>query len=280
MESMRTPFFDDSRVMLVLYRNDWGKTRWTQVEERAIKDACFEGRWQRLFFLVLDSASPLPIWLPPTYVWFNYVNFGLEEAVGAIKVRVQENGGQYLPLTAMKRLELYKADELYRVDKSLMSSSEGLKSIACKVLELFQQIEAQCAKIASDNTLQIRVGVDFKERNSNQTCVITDGRVGLIVAWYRRYPNLLDNSGLTVTEYNGGLIVPGELGQRVHLNTPKLIRQQRYQPELSLAREYGWKEEGANAFMSSSALAEQCVIQFIDLVSRRDNGEIDSGAFV
>ena len=41
LESMRKPFFD-SRVMVVLYREKWGKTPWTRVEETAIKEACFK----------------------------------------------------------------------------------------------------------------------------------------------------------------------------------------------------------------------------------------------
>jgi hypothetical protein len=63
------------------------------VEETAIKDACLEFGWHRLFFLVLDQSSALPIWLPHTHVRFNHAEYGLEQAVGAIKARVQENGG-------------------------------------------------------------------------------------------------------------------------------------------------------------------------------------------
>ena len=33
MVSMRTPFLEDSHVVVVLYRERWGKTPWTGVEE-------------------------------------------------------------------------------------------------------------------------------------------------------------------------------------------------------------------------------------------------------
>ena len=46
LESMRKPFFGESRVVVVLYREKWGKTPWTRVEETAIKESCLE---QRLF---------------------------------------------------------------------------------------------------------------------------------------------------------------------------------------------------------------------------------------
>jgi hypothetical protein len=64
LESMRRPFMDDSRVSVVLYREQWGKTPWTRVEETAIKDGCFEHGWDRLFFTSLDAAAKLPVWLP------------------------------------------------------------------------------------------------------------------------------------------------------------------------------------------------------------------------
>ena len=37
-ESMRRPFVDGSRVTVILYREQWGKTPWTGVEAHAIKD--------------------------------------------------------------------------------------------------------------------------------------------------------------------------------------------------------------------------------------------------
>jgi hypothetical protein len=279
LESMRRPFFDDSRVMVVLYREPWGRTPWTRVEETAIKEACLEHGWQRLFFVVLDRASALPTWLPQNYVRFNYDDFGLEQAVGAIKARVQENGGQQLPLTPMKRAEIYKADEQFRRDKSRMNSMEGMKAIVNSVAELFRHIEKHCADISAQGPLQIRCGADFKEGNAQQFCNMTDGRVGMVVAWNQRYSNTLDNSSLVVSEYNGTLMLPGEMGQRMYIEQPQRLSQTKYSPDLSLAREYGWRQGNATEFLSSSALAERCVIQFVDLVNRYDRGEVRSRTF-
>ena len=49
-----------SRVMVVLYRERWGKTRWTAIEETAVKDACLDGEWKRLFFIALDRSGSCP----------------------------------------------------------------------------------------------------------------------------------------------------------------------------------------------------------------------------
>jgi len=89
-ESMRTPFLEDCRLMVVLYRAKWGHTRWTAIEETAIHDACFNGDLKRLFFIALDDQSPFPKWLPEYHVRFNWELFGLSGAVGAITARVLE----------------------------------------------------------------------------------------------------------------------------------------------------------------------------------------------
>jgi hypothetical protein len=41
LESFRQIFRHNSSLVVVLYRDEWGKTRWTRVEEAAIKDRAF-----------------------------------------------------------------------------------------------------------------------------------------------------------------------------------------------------------------------------------------------
>lgn len=54
----------------------------------------------------MTQAHPPP-WLPHTHVIFNYADYGPEQAVGAIKARVQERGGTIEPLSALKRAREY-----------------------------------------------------------------------------------------------------------------------------------------------------------------------------
>jgi len=275
MESMRKPFLDDSRVMVVLYREQWGKTRWTAIEESAVKDACFNGDWKRLFFIALDRVSTVPQWLPEYHVRYNWEDFGFDQVVGAIKARVLDNGGQSTPLTPLKKAELLNADHLYRMDRSRMNTPEGMATILENVKELFKEIEKQCEDVNAHGHLQIRYETEFRERNTYQSCILTDGCVGMIVTWEQQYSNVLDHSGLHVREYNGGLILNSERARRMHLKQPEQIAETEYEPELSHAREYGWKKHGKSTeFITSSALATKCVLQFMDLIDRFATGKI------
>jgi hypothetical protein len=271
LESMRKPFFEDSRVMVVLFRESWGQTPWTRVEETAIKEACLEHGWGRLFFVVLERGA-LPAWLPSTHVRFNYADYGLEQVVGAIKARVQENGGRHLPPTATGKAELFKADELFRQDKLRMNSDEGRRAIFGSVGELFRQIEKHCADISARGSLKIRSGSQLREGEQFQTCRIVGEHVGLDVVWRQPYSNLLDGSALIIREFCGRLMLPGEAG--MYLDKPRLLGETVYSPDLSLAREYGWAQGKGGAFFSSPALAEKCVIRLVELAGAYARGEI------
>jgi hypothetical protein len=179
LESMREPFFDGSRVVVVLYREKWGKTPWTRVEQTAIQESCLKFGWDRLFFIVLNQSDVLPVWLPQIRVRYNFADFGLEQAVGAIKARVQDQGGKTMPLTALKSAEIYQANELFRQDKLRMNSEAGIRAIGDSVAELFQHIQQKCAEINAQGYFQIKCGSDFKERQINQVCIMTNGQVGL-----------------------------------------------------------------------------------------------------
>jgi TIR domain-containing protein len=271
LESMRKPFFD-SRVMVVLYREKWGKTPWTRVEETAIKEACFKSGWERLFFISLDQSDILPGWLPPYLVRF-YADFGLEQAVGAIKARVQDQGGKNVPLTAMKSAEIYQANEAFRRDKRSMNSEKGMKAILETVAELLQHIQQKCADINTQGYLQIKCGTDFNERQVNQLCVMTNGQVGLKVTWHQPYANTLDKGVLLIHEFATALILPAET-QLTYYDQPRQIGEAKYLPDLSLTRDYGWRQDADESeFVSSTTLAEQIVMLFVDLANRKASGK-------
>ena len=275
LESMREPFFNDSRVMVVLYRDSWGKTPWTRVEETAIKDSCLAHGWDRLFFVVLDHTTALPIWLPHTHVRFNYAEYGIEQAVGAIKARVQEQGGQNLPMTPTKRAERFEAQEQFRRDKLKLNTPEGWKAIFDSAGVLFREIERHCLEVNNNRgSLQIRCGFNLDDRSALQECIMTNGQVALSVSWLQRYVNTLEGSSLIVGEYRQNLMIPSERQGRMYIDPPQPIRETIYSPDLSLARELGWKPQYNTEFISSSALAEHCVIQFMELARRGTHGEL------
>jgi hypothetical protein len=66
-------------------------------------------------------------------------------------------------------------------------------------------------------------------------------------------------------------------GAFVHFHNPDLIKRTEFQPALSRSREYGWQLTGKAAdFIPTNALAEKCVMQFIDLIASERRGKLSS----
>jgi hypothetical protein len=167
-----------------------------------------------------------------------------------------------MPLTAVKRADLYKQDALYLEDRKRMSSYAGMEIISEKVLELFTEIQRLCSEIHTKGNISIRVGANAGR------CVLTDGRISLVVGWRQPYSNSLDRCALKALEYNMQIPLPNE--RLIYLfGEPTQIRETNFSPELSRAREYGWVQEGKpEQFLSSVALADKCVIEFLNLAGR------------
>ena len=138
LESMRKPFLLESRLNVVLFRELWGHTPWTGVEESAIRDSCLKCSFHNVFFLMVEPKDPKPVWLPDTPVRFNLGEYSLEQAVGAIKLRVQERGGHFEPLTPLRKADQLKAEQKYQWAKSTMGSQEGIKRIENEVNSLIR----------------------------------------------------------------------------------------------------------------------------------------------
>jgi len=272
LESMRAPFLHESRLNVVIYRSKWGKTKWTAVEEQAIVDSCLNNSYRSIFLYVVEETTVLPKWLPENHVYFSSANYTLDEAVGAIKARVQERGGEYRPLTPLKKAQMNRSEEEYRRAKSYMSSSEGMAQIFSKVKELFEEISRQCDEVNQAGHDHIEYRVHLKAGEVEQICTLAGPRVGMLVIWYQPISNSLDSAFLGVREFNENMIIPPG---HMRLTKPEIIRETKYDAGISRALEYGWvPQRGDKSFIFSKELASQCVIEFLDLMNRDAAGKV------
>jgi hypothetical protein len=272
-ESMREPFLSQSRINLIVYREKWGNTPWTGVEAAAILDSCVRNQFKNAFLFVVEESTAFPAWLPYNHMRFNYGEYTIDHAVGAIKLRVQEQGGQYAPLTPLKKAQMLKAEEAYRWDKSRLTSHEGIESMLGQVDELVREMERQCIAVNTESALDIE-----HEISPRQHCILRHHQIGMIVRWEQQYEGGMQKGGLSVEEYYGHLYLNREIqGNRVHFRPPERLNQTFYDPDLSRAREYGWTKRGKGGeFIYSTSLAEKLVLQFLNLIERAASGKLRS----
>jgi hypothetical protein len=184
-----------------------------------------------------------------------------------------DNGGKPAHLTQLKKAQLLKTAENLDYERSKIRTPEGLKKVFDKVTELFEEIQRHCEQIRTQGNMEISCRYEIKPGQAYQTCGLRNDRVGLAVIWRQQERTSLNNSALIVQEFVGGL--PGT-GQSVHVDPPEVLDEKHYAAEISYTLEYGWTQTDVNGFVSSTVLAEQCVLLFIDLVGRSNRGELDS----
>lgn len=122
---------------------------------------------------MLEDTSSVPSWLPATHVRFNYAQFGLEQAIGAIKARVQERGGTMTPLTPLRRVELYKQEQEYLQAKQSLRSYNARDIVGREATNLLSQIKALCAQVTAEGT----IAIEFYSEPQGASCHIRTGRV-------------------------------------------------------------------------------------------------------
>ena len=69
-----------SRLVVVLFRPEWGETPWTRVERDAIKNRSLDEGWDFTTFIPTVAKPQMPPWLPKTRLYVGLERWGIESA--------------------------------------------------------------------------------------------------------------------------------------------------------------------------------------------------------
>jgi hypothetical protein len=270
IDVFRRVFLENSRFVVVLYREGWGDTRWTRIEEDAIKERFLNEGWDWLLFIMVDSISTPPPWLPDRKIRLNLEEYGIEQAVGAIKKRVQELGGVYHKEDVLQHAKrIQRLAEERAAKNKLFKSHEGVNAASDKVRELYEIISN-----LSEDMKKIE-GLNFNAGSENDLFVLTNNRVSVKVFFRCNYVNSLENARLLVIELNGTVLLPQEASQFMIRKKPEELNVQEFDPDITLEKGWCWRSiSEPNCYYTSKELAEYAIKVFLDLVERADKGEI------
>ena len=270
-ESFRKAFREDSRIVVVLYRDGWGKTPWTRVEEVAIRDRFLKEGWDWLLFIMVDSKSTPPPWLPETRIRLSLPDYGIEQAIGAIKARAQELGSRFHKEDAFgraKRLERQVAARAER--KRLLGSTEGVEAAQREAREIHAAIAQLTDEIKkSTSGLKLLIG------SSDDLNVLTNGCVSVVIYFHLMYGNTLENSFLVVREMNGRVLLPQERGHYMVLTEPKELTIHKFDPDFTPSKRWCWRSQSdPKRYYTSRDIADYFIQTFLNLIDRADRGDI------
>ena len=146
-------FCELSRVVVILYRDGWGNTAWTRIEETAIKNRAFGKGWDFLLLINLDINSTLPTWIPKPYIWLDFQRFKADGAIAVIEQKVKQAGGEIRIETIEDRAERLKRSRALEKERAVfLSGHEAVYAAQQEVLTLIDKLKKLQPKIEDPST--------------------------------------------------------------------------------------------------------------------------------
>jgi len=204
-KTFNSVFGEQARLVVVLYREGWGETPWTRIEQTAIKNRAFDEGYEFVIFIPLDQPASVPKWLPKTQLWVGLNRWGNTGAASVIEARVQELGGFPHEETVEDRAKrLERALNFKKEKEQFIRSHEGVNRSNIEFSALGDELE-RLLEVVKESASTI----DYSIKRTNKQCAILGAHAGLSISWQYHYANSLEKAKLEVALWEGHPPFPG-----------------------------------------------------------------------
>ena len=256
-------FSKESRIVVVLYRNNWGKTSWTKIEETAIRNRGFEFGYDFVVFIPLDKPIDVPVWLPKNRLWIGLDRWGIEGAASIIDARIQEFGGDVKIETV--------TDKVQRAQEEIRQSQDRLRTLtSINGLELMHNEYNSLISEFKNQLEEIRLSLkEWHLKISN------NDHHGIDIRSYGYYMTIhlyTDGSYTPQNSYVYMFFCEGvfdERGIRDPFAKYEELNIERVKFDINKQSEYGWsdKDTGEN-FRITSKIIDNWLSEFFDTIKK------------
>ena len=209
----------------------------------------------------------MPTWLPPSHIWFVMDDYGINHLVGAIKLRVQEHGGEVRKLDALAEAQRVANESQYLADRNAMLHERTVGRPYAEAGAIDETLRRIVEKVAE---LRAQTGMPLEGGAQGQHVVMTDRRIPLVAEWQQKFfGNVEQDAHFWVREFSGPIALPGERLMYVH--SPKMLREYQFTTDITLTRELCWplgKER-----IPANEFPDRIVKMFLDLYLQANEGK-------
>jgi hypothetical protein len=198
-------FKKDARLSVILFRDGWGGTRFTGIEEAAIRDHATRTRFRSMMVVMVEPGQTLPLWIPDTTVWQHAWEEPRAETAAVIRARAREVGAVVHVETVLDVAKRRAAKQhLQEERKEFIASDRGARAAGEEVQRLFAELERQAAELTAAVP-----ALDFRTERQQQLpvksgCVISAPTRRLAVWWSQPFATTLNGAQLEVGDLPGG----------------------------------------------------------------------------
>lgn len=238
-------FGSDSRMIVVLISEDWGKTNFTRIEDQAIRDRIVKNGWDFILLVKLQDQVRIPDWYPKENIWIAYDGNNIEAIASVIEYKVKELGGKVTEESLIAKAERIEArdNKQAEIDSLLNSEHKGIELANAEIKELFSVVEGKVQDLKSSIPSKY-----FQFEKSNDRIKVTNISYLLIFHWHPRSANFLEGSKLDV------VLKKKKRGELMIDTVYQDLNKQSYEFTINLSDMKGWKDK--KTFNSSEKLAD------------------------
>jgi hypothetical protein len=260
-------FGNHSRIVVVFYRENWGKTPWTRIEETAIRNRAYNKGYDFVLFIPMETSQKVPQWLPKTQLWIGLERWGIGGAASVIEAKVQTSGGTPKEETAIDFAKRKDQDLIRRKARNnFLNSDKGVQTAFKEVEDLFTKMQILCDKIAKETGWNI----EKSQPKSKDALSIYSRGVTLALGWGCKYTNTLEGSYLLIRTWHG------RIGEIIPFDEPVKLDEFIFSFDTYDTTGFGWKKlDSSDPILSSKQLAEFSIKLFVNAIHEQETREED-----
>lgn len=216
-------FSEVTRSVVVLYREGWGQTPWTRIEETAIRNRGHVEGYDFCLFVPLDLMPAVPRWLPRHRLWIGLDRWGVAGAAAVIEARVQELGGK----PHRESLEDFATRQARDADfaSERTAALTGYEATTALKSEADNVAEALGLAVERFNSVQQTLNLEFHRNRDARSPTITGLKHGFSFSYRLTYTNTLDESEITINLWRNFPPLPGfQYFERPTIKSKRTIR--------------------------------------------------------
>lgn len=254
-------FGSEARIVFVLYRNGWGETPWTRIEETAIRNRAFEEGYDFVIFAPLDKPQNVPKWLPKNRIWVGIDRWGIEGAATVIEARIQEVGGSPREETVEDRASrIGRAIAAEKRKQAFLYSESGVKAANTAIRNLFSDFERVIKNLSdSENSVKLQT------ETTREQCAIYGSNFTVFFHWSLSFSNTLKSSALYISLWKGSVPVRGR--SFFPREKPRRLREVEFNFDQTSSGQEAWRElHGQKRLFSNDQLGKFAITLLLDKI--------------
>lgn len=169
-ETFHRVFGKEARIVVVLYREGWGQSRWTRIEETAIRNRGHERGYRFTVFVPLEDPPKVPAWLPAAQVWVGLNRFGIDAAAAVIEARIQDSGGQVHQESIEEHAKRIERAMQFDKRREAFQWDEGVRGAQQEFANLKKALTVRADNVKDSSSIALSVG----DRECTQRCGFTN----------------------------------------------------------------------------------------------------------